>query len=151
MSDWIRKKAEQLRAKQEKLKQSQKIILNANFWHLLIEQIKSDVIEINSECQDILTRPLECSEAENSVQIATGSYPAVNIYVRNKGEQIELETAIQRTSDVKFKRQKELLDVRTDGNVTYLSLRDDIFIIPKQASEFILSRILDVIEKNIEG
>lgn len=146
MSDWITDKASTLRAAREREKLSNELITVSGYWASLSRQIERDVVEMNLALKDFLRYPVEVTLAHGECRIIKNTLPAVTIYLRNKGREIEVETAVKRSPESAFKRKTQTLDVISDGDLVYLKLRRDVFLVPTAASEFILTPIADALD-----
>ncbi len=152
MSDWIEDEAEQMRLAQEKANQNDYLIAYSNYWADLTEQIKNDVQSINDNpvCQQRLDGfKIRIRKDIDGYKIEKTSFPAVYITLDNTGTAIKINTEIARNVDDSTK-QRETLEVKVNGKRVYLVKFEEAFLIPEQASKYILKPILDVLKEQLK-
>lgn len=145
MSNWIERESEEFRAKMAKDAHARAIINISNYWAALVLQVEHDVVEMNKLFADVLIRPVEFVPTDSAYKIVYSGNPAVAIRINNGGEQVTVETSVIRSGDTGFgNKTSESLKVVSDGDNVYLMRSSkDRFLVPQQASQFILLPIID--------
>jgi len=71
------------------------------------------------------------------------------VYVTKDSETIDVKTEVYRRSGGNPERtQTETLKVGSNGENVHLASREALYVIPEQASQYILTRLLEFIRQN---
>jgi hypothetical protein len=151
MSNWIDDEAEKYRLMQYKTEQKTYLITCSNYWADLTEQLRNDVDSINNNpiWKEVLQgNHIRIVKAIDGFKIEKTKLPAVYITVNNEGLTIELHIEIAKNVDNSTKYD-ENLEVKSKGERIYLVKFDEAFLIPEQASKYILSPILKALKGEV--
>lgn len=151
MINWIDDEAEKYRLTQNETEQKTYLIAYSNYWANLTEQLRNDVDSINTNPtwgQVLQGNPIRIVKAVEGYKIEKTSFPAVYITINNEGLAIQLHIETARNPDNSTKYD-ENLEVKSNGERIYLVKFDEAFLVPEQASKYILSPILKALKGEV--
>ncbi len=150
MTNWINDEAQKHAESKAQKEQSDYLINFSNYWAGLINQIKSDVEQINNQpiWKDALDdKPITVKQVVSGYEILKSSLPSVSVIIDNQGKTIKVQTATIKDSISEYQTKIEDLKVESDGGRLYLKWYDKLFIIPEDASRYILSPIIEALKR----
>jgi len=92
--------------------------------------------------------PLKTNRAFEGFKIWKPNHPAVYITVRDEGLTVLLEVEVTRDADNSI-RDNEKLEVRFNGGRNYLVKPGEAFLVPEQASKYILRPMLQTLKGEV--
>lgn len=150
---WV--KDEEIKIK-ERLNQQQSdefLITYSNYWSSLINQIQSDIQEINNSeaWQKALREPIKIEENDGGYKIKKTSFPsAFYIIIKNGGRTISVETQYKKSGVHDWESNEETLNVELENHQIVLKRGRDAFLVPEQAAKYILQTIVKAENDSLE-
>ncbi len=152
MSNWVNDEAQKY-AQAKTQKESGEYLINfSNYWGNLIQQIERDVEKINNHPvwkAALGNRPITTGDADTGYQINKITFPAVVVAINNQGKYIEVKTTKKKQWESDSRTSTEKLDVESDGERIYLKRSKEMFFVPEQASQHILSPIVEAFNETL--
>ncbi len=151
---WVDEKAKASLAKETAEEDRKHLIASSNYWQKLAGQVEQDVTEINSHDywkKRLGANPLQFKPVDgaNGYQVIKSGSPGVTVSFIDQGE----HTLVKRDyleqnpiSEDPAYSNNEPMQVITSGNHVALKsayLTQNTFIVPEQASEYILRAIIE--------
>jgi hypothetical protein len=146
MNDWIKNESEKSGREITERKQKEYLISVSNYWADLRQQIERDVVEINNDpvFRQAFNESLIIEKTDNGgFRIKKTSFPAAfYVTVENGGDEIRVavEYGLSGLSD--WSESEERLRVELKGKHVCLSNYNESFIVPEQASQYILRTVV---------
>lgn len=151
---WVDDKAKASLAKETIEEDRKKLIASSNYWQKLAGQVEQDVTEINSHDywkKRLGTNPLQFKPVDgaNGYQVIKSGSPGVTVSFIDQGEQTLVKRDYLEQNPVAKDpaySTNEPMEVVTSGNNVALKssyLTQNTFIVPEQASEYILRAIIE--------
>ncbi len=152
MNSWIEEEAESYQREKEAQIIKEELLNNSNHWTILRQQIERDVYEINRHTvwKEILGGiPLVVQNVNEGFQIQKTTLPAVYVTVRLKDRQIEIKVETKGGEAGADGQSGEALDLDAmDGKIVLRKGRE-FFVMPDQASRYILGPIIRALKSMI--
>lgn len=149
MGDWIEREAEKHRKEQEAREEWQFAVSFSNYWECIRHQVEKDIARINGEpvWKNKLLVPIEIIDVGSGYyEIRKESFPAVNILVSESARKVHLKFTSKKDHFSKPSERKESLAVALEDRRIHLTRRDKSFRVPEEASEHILTPIMDALK-----
>jgi hypothetical protein len=149
MNNWIEEEAERYHREKEEQLQKEELISNSNHWIILRQQIERDVNELNNHpvWKEILGGiPVVVQNINDGFQIQKTTYPVVYVTARLKDRQIEMKTEIK-DAETGDEQNEETLQVDAEGGNIVLKKFHEVFIMPHEASRYILSPVIRALKR----
>ena len=150
MSDWLRKKGEDIQNSNEEADRIRGFIDRSDFWLKIRQEIGADVEFLNKHSiwKDKLAHtPVEIVDSNGSFEIRQIIFPAVYVTVTNKYDVIELKIRGTKDKDSSSRsKPTENWQVASDGVEIYLKRDTEALRVPKQVSEYVLTLLTDQID-----
>lgn len=140
MSGWVqRERSKQLASDDEKRQEKYR-----SFHTLLTQQLISDVAEINRTYSDHANwLPISVVPYEDYQMVDKRFFPTVHLSIKGGNRAITLTTLIKDIEGHVLRHTTDTLPVEWEGGRIILKANNQIFVIPEQASEFILMPIVE--------
>ena len=155
MSDWITDEADRLRRDREAATDKEYLVSVSNYWAVLRSQIEQDVKAINEnpEWNNILREETKIENIDfGGLRLKRSSFPgAFTVDVTNGGNEITIKSHYKLDRDHSYVANNNILSVEVDrGHVVLRSKKGDCFIVPEQASQYILETLVRAKDDSVQ-
>lgn len=142
--DWIDKKFE-ARQNAEKKRQTEEYLIDySNYWANLKEQIRQDVEKIGK----LWNVKISISNTEDGYKISKAeSFPTVIITISNGGDNVNVRTQTAQDLEDDDTTDESFIVISQNRRI-YLKNDSTVLLVPEQASEYILSPIVEALNVN---
>jgi hypothetical protein len=150
MSNWIDEEGRKLTEELAKKQHRENVVRMSNYWASLLHQIQMDAEDIGESphWKPLIGSPLTIKQEGGGLKIIRETFPAMIIEVMSNGDSVAVESVVFRVPGKPENRKKEILPVASSGENVYLTNGESIYVIPEQASKYILSRLLEFLKEN---
>lgn len=153
MSNWITDEANEHNDRIQTKEYEKRLIQQSDYWSRLVRQVEADVNKINEHPYwkpRLANFPLQFSQKSNGgYQVSKSSNPAVVVGFTNRGDHIEVERASGTGMWVAGTAASEDLFIGVMGeNVVLHSEGKQTFIVPEEASRYILKAIMQALKQD---
>lgn len=153
MSNWITDEANEHNDRVQKKEHEKRLIQQSDYWSLLVRQVEADVNKINEHPYwkpRLVDFPLQCSQNSNGgYQVSKSSNPAVVVGFTNLGDHIEVKRISGTGMWASGMATSEDLFIGVMGeNVVLHSEGKQTFIVPADASRYILKAIMQALKED---
>jgi hypothetical protein len=146
MNNWIDEEGQKTHLEKEARDNKDRLIAIANFWGLLRTQLYEDVEQINSNIgfREVFKEPIEVEPTDRGgYMIKKTLFPAAfYIQVENGGDRVIVSTEYRLDDEADWDNKQEVLMVKWDGRHILVTSHTESFIVPKQASKYILQTVV---------
>lgn len=147
MNDWIKEEGEKTRKARQVADDKEYLIQLSNYWAVLRDQITKDVeaINANADWQHLFNEQISIENIEfGGLRLKKASFPAAfGIDITNGGDELLVKSYYKLDNDHSFENNETTLKVEVErGHVVVKLNNKESFLVPEQASQYILSLIV---------
>lgn len=149
MSNWIEEEGRKFFRERTQTETEKAMIAESNYWARIVDQIKSDVQQINEDLnwkhalQDLPLKVEWIEQGVGGLRVTKPKLPAAFLNILHRSGEIAIELQEIRTSDGKPRTiETDKLSVVVQNDLIYLSNDKGVYRIPEDASEHILLHLL---------